>query len=302
MSKSFDDLLSKVKECRRKKVAVAVAQDEPVLEAIREAKERGIADAILVGDKDRIAEIAKQIGMDLSKYEVIHEPDIKKAALKAVELVHDRKADMLMKGLVDTATFLRSVLNKEVGLRTGKVMSHVAVFDIDKIDRLIFLTDVAFNTYPELKEKSQIISNAVAVAHACGIDCPKVAPVCAVEVVNPNMPATIDASILSKMSDRGQIKGCVVDGPFSLDIAISEEAAKHKGVKSEVAGKADIIMLPNIETGNVMYKCLTYTANTRNGGILVGTSAPVILTSRADSFETKVNSIALAAVVAEASK
>lgn len=302
MSKSFDDLLSKVKECRRKKVAVAVAQDEPVLEAIREAKERGIADAILVGDKDRIAEIAKQIGMDLSKYEVIHEPDIKKAALKAVELVHDRKADMLMKGLVDTATFLRSVLNKEVGLRTGKVMSHVAVFDIDKIDRLIFLTDVAFNTYPELKEKSQIISNAVAVAHACGIDCPKVAPVCAVEVVNPNMPATIDASILSKMSDRGQIKGCVVDGPFSLDIALSEEAAKHKGVKSEVAGKADIIMLPNIETGNVMYKCLTYTANTRNGGILVGTSAPVILTSRADSFETKVNSIALAAVVAEASK
>ena len=302
MSKSFDDLLSKVKECRRKKVAVAVAQDEPVLEAIREAKERGIADAILVGDKDKIAEIAKQIGMDLSKYEVIHEPDTKKAALKAVELVHDRKADMLMKGLVDTATFLRSVLNKEVGLRTGKVMSHVAVFDIDKIDRLIFLTDVAFNTYPELKEKSQIISNAVAVAHACGIDCPKVAPVCAVEVVNPNMPATIDASILSKMSDRGQIKGCVVDGPFSLDIALSEEAAKHKGVKSEVAGKADIIMLPNIETGNVMYKCLTYTANTRNGGILVGTSAPVILTSRADSFETKVNSIALAAVVAEASK
>ena len=302
MSKSFDDLLSKVKECRRKKVAVAVAQDEPVLEAIREAKERGIAEAILVGNKDKIAEIAKQIGMDLSKYEVIHEPDTKKAALKAVELVHDRKADMLMKGLVDTATFLRSVLNKEVGLRTGKVMSHVAVFDIDKIDRLIFLTDVAFNTYPELKEKSQIISNAVAVAHACGIDCPKVAPVCAVEVVNPNMPATIDASILSKMSDRGQIKGCVVDGPFSLDIAISEEAAKHKGVKSEVAGKADIIMLPNIETGNVMYKCLTYTANTRNGGILVGTSAPVILTSRADSFETKVNSIALAAVVAEASK
>ena len=302
MSKSFDDLLSKVKECRRKKVAVAVAQDEPVLEAIREAKERGIADAILVGDKDKIAEIATQIGMDLSKYEVIHEPDTKKAALKAVELVHDRKADMLMKGLVDTATFLRSVLNKEVGLRTGKVMSHVAVFDIDKIDRLIFLTDVAFNTYPELKEKSQIISNAVAVAHACGINCPKVAPVCAVEVVNPNMPATIDASILSKMSDRGQIKGCVVDGPFSLDIALSEEAAKHKGVKSEVAGKADIIMLPNIETGNVMYKCLTYTANTRNGGILVGTSAPVILTSRADSFETKVNSIALAAVVAEASK
>lgn len=303
MSKSFDDLLSKVKECRRKKVAVAVAQDEPVLEAIREAKERGIADAILVGDEAKIAEVAKGIGMNLSDYEIVHEPDTKKAALKAVELVHDRKADMLMKGLVDTATFLRSVLNKEVGLRTGKVMSHIAVFDIEKIDRLIFLTDVAFNTYPELKEKVQIINNAVTVAKACGIECPKVAPVCAVEVVNPNMPATLDAALLSKMSDRGQIKGCVVDGPFSLDIALSEEAAKHKGIKNnEVAGKADIIMLPNIDAGNIMYKCLTKTTDSRNGGILVGTSAPVILTSRADSFETKVNSLALAAVVAEARK
>ena len=214
MSKSFDELLLKVKECRRKKVAVAVAQDEPVLEAVREAKERGIADAILVGDKEKIQEVAKSIGMDLSKYEIVHESDVKKAALKAVELVHDRKADMLMKGLVDTATFLRSVLNKEVGLRTGKVMSHVAVFDIEKLDRLIFLTDVAFNTYPELKEKVQILNNAVSVAHACGIKCPKVAPVCAVEVVNPNMPATIDAALLSKMSDRGQIKGCIVDGPI----------------------------------------------------------------------------------------
>lgn len=302
MSKNFDDLLSKVKECRRKRVAVAVAQDEPVLEAIREAKERRIADAILVGDKGKIEKIAIQMGMNLADYEIVHEPDMKKATLKAVELVHDRKADMLMKGLVDTATFLRSVLNKEVGLRTGRLMSHVAVFDIDKFDRLLFLTDVAFNTYPVLKDKVQIISNAVEVAHACGIELPKVASVCAVEVVNANMQSTVDAAILSKMNERGQIKGCVVDGPFSLDIAISEEAAKHKGVTSQVAGNADIIMLPNIETGNVMYKCLTYTANTRNGGILVGTSAPVILTSRADSFETKVNSIALAAVVAETSK
>ena len=298
MSKNFDELLLRVKECRRKKVAVAVAQDEPVLEAIREAKERGIADAILVGDKEKIQEVANSIGMNLNDYEIVHEPDTKKAALKAVELVHDRKADMLMKGLVDTATFLRSVLNKEVGLRTGKVMSHVAVFDIDKVDRLLFLTDVAFNTYPELKEKTQIISNAVAVAHACGIECPKVAPVCAVEVVNPNMPATVDAAILSKMSDRGQIKGCVVDGPFALDNAISEEAAHHKGVTGPVAGKADVLLLPNIETGNVMYKTLTYFARSKNGGILVGTSAPVILTSRADSFEAKVNSIALAALVA----
>ena len=302
MSKSFDDLLAKVQLCERKKVAVAVAQDEPVLEAIKEAKEKGIADAILVGDKEKIREIADSIGMDTTQFEVIHEPDVKKATLFAVQLVSSGRADMVMKGLVDTATFLRSVLNKEVGLRTGKVMSHVAVFEIEGFDRLIFLTDAAFNTYPDLKAKIQIVQNSVYVAHACGIATPKVAPVCAVEVVNPDMPATIDASLLSKMNERGQIKGCIIDGPLALDNALSEEAAKHKGIKGQVAGKADIIMLPNIETANVMYKCLTYTAKSRNGGLLVGTSAPVILTSRADSFETKVNSIALAAVVAEASK
>ena len=302
MSKNFDDLLSRVKECKRKKVSVAVAQDEPVLEAIKAAKEQGIADAILVGDKNKIKEIADSIGMDITQFEVIHEPDVKKAALFAIQLVSSGRADMVMKGLVDTATFLRSVLNKEVGLRTGKVMSHVSVFEIEGFDRLIFLTDAAFNTYPDLKAKVQIVQNSVSVAHACGIECPKVAPVCAVEVVNPDMPATIDASLLSKMNDRGQIKGCVVDGPLALDNALSEEAAHHKGITGPVAGKADVIMLPNIETANVMYKTLTYTSNSRNGGILVGTSAPVILTSRAASFETKVNSIALAAVVAESIK
>ena len=153
MSKSFDDLLSKVKECKRKKLAVAVAQDKPVLEAVKAAKDKGIADAILVGDKEKIKEVAKSIGMDLTQYEVIHEADVKKAALFAVQLVSSGKADMVMKGLVDTATFLRSVLNKEVGLRTGKVMSHVSVFEIKGFDRLIFLTDAAFNTYPDLKAK-----------------------------------------------------------------------------------------------------------------------------------------------------
>ena len=302
MSKSFDDLLSKVKECKRKKLAVAVAQDKPVLEAVKAAKDKGIADAILVGDKEKIKEVAESIGMDLTQYEVIHEADVKKAALFAVQLVSSGKADMVMKGLVDTATFLRSVLNKEVGLRTGKVMSHVSVFEIKGFDRLIFLTDAAFNTYPDLKAKVQIVNNSVYVAHACGIECPKVAPVCAVEVVNPDMPATVDASLLSKMSDRGQIKGCIVDGPLALDNALSEEAAHHKGVTGPVAGKADILLLPNIDVANVMYKSLTYTAPTKNGGILVGTSAPVILTSRADSFETKVNSIALAALVSEGRK
>lgn len=300
MSRNFDDLLNKVNECSKKKVAVAVAQDEPVLEAVKAAKEKGIADAILVGDEAKIREIAEKINMDLTQFELVNVENPNKAALEAITLVSSGKADMVMKGLVDTATFLRCVLNKEVGLRTGKLMSHVSVFEIEGIDRLILLTDAAFNTYPDLKAKVQILNNSVNVAHACGIELPKVAPVCAVEVVNPDMPSTIDASLLSKMNDRGQINGCIVDGPLALDNALSEEAAKHKGVTGEVAGKADIILLPNIETANVMYKTLTYTAKSRNGGLLVGTSAPVILTSRADSFETKVYSIALAALVAEA--
>ncbi|NLZ49891.1 MAG: phosphate butyryltransferase [Clostridiales bacterium] len=298
MVKNFDDLLAKVKSGRVKKVAVAVAQDEPVLEAIKAAQEQGIAEAILVGDQEAIKEIANKIDMDLSKYEIIHETNAAKAALKAVELTSKGDADMVMKGLIDTASFLRAVLNKEVGLRTGKLISHVSVFEIKGIDRLIFLTDAAFNMYPDLKAKVDMINNAVKVAHAVGLELPKVAPVCAVEVVNPDMPATIDASLLAKMNDRGQIKGCIVDGPLALDNALSEEAAKHKNVGGPVAGKADILLLPNIEAANIMYKTLTYTSDSRNGGLLVGAAAPVILTSRADSFETKTYSIALAALVA----
>lgn len=299
MSKNFDDLFEKLKEIKKKKVAVAVAQDLPVLEALKEATSKGIVEGILVGDKHEINKMAKEIELDLSDFEIINEKDNKKATLEAVRLVSTGKADMVMKGLVDTATFLRAVLNKEIGLRTGKLMSHVAVFDIEEYDRLLFLTDAAFNTYPDLKAKVQIINNSVTVAKACGIETPKVAAICAVEVVNQDMPATIDAALLAKMNDRGQIKGCLVDGPFALDNAISEEAAHHKGVGGEVAGKADIIMLPSIETANVMYKTLTMLSKSRNGGLLVGTSAPVILTSRADTFEVKVNSIALAALVAE---
>ncbi|MGL5820266.1 MAG: phosphate butyryltransferase [Sarcina sp.] len=297
MSKNFNDLFAKLKEVGKKTVSVAVAQDKPVLEALKEANRLGMVDGILVGNEVEIKRIASQLDFDLSDFRIINEPNVTKAALEAVRLVSAGEADMVMKGLVDTATFLRSVLNKEVGLRTGKLMSHVSVFDIQGYDRLLFLTDAAFNTYPDLKAKVQIINNSVNVAKACGIDLPKVAAICAVEVVNQDMPATVDAALLAKMSDRGQIKGCLVDGPFALDNAISEEAAEHKGVSGEVAGKADILLLPNIETANVMYKTLTMLSQTRNGGLLVGTSAPVILTSRSDSFEVKVNSIAIAALV-----
>jgi len=299
MIKNFEDVLQKVKSLNTKKIAVAVAQDKPVLEAVKDAQEQGIADAILVGDKSKIQEVASEIGMDLSKFEIVEESDNKKAAMKAVQLVSSGKADMLMKGLIDTANFLRAVLNKEVGLRTGMLMSHVGVFEIPNYDRLIFITDAAFNMYPELKDKIDIVKNAVTVANAVGIEKPRVAPICAVEVVNPNMPATMDASILSKMNDRGQIKGCIIDGPLALDNALSEEAAAHKGVTGPVAGKADILLMPNIESGNIMYKTLTYTTDCKSGALLVGTSAPVVLTSRSDSHETKMNAIALAALVAD---
>ena len=303
MSKGFDDLIKKVSECSKKKVAVAVAQDAPVLEAVKAAKEQGIADAILVGDEDKIKEVAASLNMDLSGFEVVDEKDDAQAALKAVSLVHDGKADMYMKGLIDTKTFLKSVLDKEVGLRTGRPLSHVCVFEVKGIDRLLFLSDVAFMTYPTLEDKVAIIENTVEICHACGIPTPKVAPVAAVEVVNPKMPCTVDADELTKMNAEGKITGCIVDGPLSMDMAIDKEAASHKGgTGRKIAGDADVLLFPDIHAGNLVYKVLTHLCEVKNGNILTGTAAPVILTSRSDSCEAKLNSIALAAVVAESMK
>ena len=298
MSKNFNDLLSNAGSGPLKKIAVAVAQDAAVLEAVSEARSRGIADAILVGDKTQICQTAASIGLDLGGFTIIHEPDVPAAALKAVELVHNQQADILLKGFLSTKLFLKSVLNKDVGLRTGRQMSHVSVFEVDGIDHLLFLTDIAFNTYPTLDEKTQIIRNAVEVAHACGIDCPKVAPLCAVEVVNPKMQPTVDARALTEMYERGEFKGCEIYGPLSMDMAIDPEAARHKKADSPVAGHADILLFPDIDAGNITYKLLVRTPKTRNGCVLVGTSAPVILTSRSDSAETKINSIAFAALIA----
>lgn len=303
MSKGFDDLIKKVSECSKKKVAVAVAQDAPVLEAVKAAKEQGIADAILVGDEDKIKEVAASLNMDLAGFEIVDEKDNAAAALKAVSLVHDGKADMYMKGLIDTKTFLKSVLDKEVGLRTGRPLSHVCVFEIKGIDRLLFLSDVAFMTYPTLEDKVAIIENTVEICHACGIETPKVAPVAAVEVVNPKMPCTVDADELTKMNAEGKITGCIVDGPLSMDMAIDKEAASHKGgTGRKIAGDADVLLFPDIHAGNLVYKVLTHLCEVKNGNILTGTAAPVILTSRSDTFEAKLNSIALAAVVAESMK
>lgn len=303
MSKNFSDLLSRVSACKKKTLSVAVAQDKAVLEAVKAAKERGISDAILVGDEAKIQEIAAELGMDLKDYTVINEVDTVTASLKAVQLVHDGKADMYMKGLLDTKTFLKSVLDKEVGLRTGKPLSHVCVFEIPGIDRLLFLTDVAFMPYPTLEDKVNIINYTVEIAAACGVDMPKVAPLAAVEVVNPKMPVTVEAAELTKMNEEGQITGCIVDGPLSLDIALYKEAAEEKGaLDRKVAGDADILLFPDIHAGNLVYKAIVHMVDAKNGNILTGTKAPVILTSRSDSCEVKVNSIALAALAAETLK
>lgn len=303
MAKGFEDLISKVNSCSTKTVSVAVAQDDAVLEAVRAAKEQNIANAILVGDEDKIKEVAASINMDLTGFEIIDEKDNYQAALKAVSLVHDGKADMYMKGLIDTKSFLKSILDKEVGLRNNRPLSHVCVFEVEGIDRLLFLTDVAFMTYPTLEDKVSIINNTVEICNACGIENPKVAPLAAVEVVNPKMPVTVEAAELTKMNEEGKITGCIVDGPLSMDLAICPEAAKEKGAEGrKIVGDADVLLFPDIHAGNLVYKALVHTAKVKNGNIITGTKAPVILTSRSDDFETKVNSIALGSVVAESLK
>ncbi len=299
MTKSFDDLIQRLSQVETKKVSVAVAQDDEVLLAVKAAKERGIADSILVGDADLIKPIAEEIGMNLDDYEVVDVKDPIEASLTAVKLVHDGKADMYMKGLIDTKDFLRSVLDKEVGLRSGRPLSHVCVFEMEGVDHLLFLTDVAFVPYPTLEDKANIIRNTVEICEACGIDNPKVAPLAAVEVVNPKMPETVEADELKQMNERGEITGCIVDGPLSMDLATCPEAAQHKGATGrKIVGDADVLLFPDIHAGNILYKGLVHFANVKNGNLITGTAAPVILTSRSDSFEVKVNSLALGALVA----
>ena len=295
MVKNFDDLLARIKTISRKKVAIAVAQDKAVLEAAKAAKERDIADAILVGNEKEIRAIGAELGMKMEDFEIINVEDEAEAATKAVSLVSEGKADIYMKGLLPT------VLNKEVGLRTGKPLSHVCVIEVPKVDRVLFLSDVAFIPYPTLEEKKCIIEYTSDVARACGVENPKAAVVCCTETVNPKMPITVEADELSKMQDKGEIKGCIVEGPLSLDIALFPAAAEEKGAMDrKVAGDADILIFPDLHAGNLVYKCMTQVVeNMKNGCILTGTKAPVVLTSRADTFETKVNSIALAAIVAD---
>lgn len=292
--KSFNDIFEKVRmDSRKKIIAVAAAEDDAVLKAVVKARELGLCEAILVGDQEKIEKIMDEENMEKS-FRIIDEKNPTEASKIAAELVRNGEAQILMKGLVDTKSLLRAVLDKERGLASGNLISHVAAFEVPGYDRMLFVTDAAMNTYPGIKEKVAITNNAVKFVRSLGIETPKVAVICAVEVVNEGMPATIDAAMLSKMNDRGQIRGCIIDGPLALDNALSAEAAEHKGIKSPVAGHADILLMPNIESGNILYKALTYTTKSKSGGVLLGATAPVVVTSRADSFESKVNSIAMA--------
>ena len=291
--KNFKEIINLARERGPKTISVACCQDKEVLMAVEMARKERIENSILVGNIEKTKEIAKEIDLDLSNYELIHIEDLSEASLKSVELVSQGKADMVMKGLVDTSIILKSVLDKEKGLRTNNVLSHVAVFDIESYDRLFFITDAAMNLAPELNVKKQIIENACKVAHSLDIKIPKVAVLCAKEKVNPKMKDTVDAKELEEMCNRGEIKGCIVGGPFALDNAVSIEAAKHKGITHPVAGEADILLAPDIEAGNILYKSLVFFSKSKNAGVIVGAKAPIILTSRADSEETKLNSIAL---------
>ncbi|MHB9094447.1 MAG: phosphate butyryltransferase [Eubacteriales bacterium] len=293
MVKSFAELLDAAKKCPRKKVAIAVAQDPEVLEAAKACQESGLADAILVGDAAEIAKIAQDKKIELNNFEVIHESDVEAAVRRAVLMVHTGKADMLMKGAVQSPVVLKAVLDKNIGLRTGRVLSHVAVFESPGYDRLMLMTDAGMNIVPTFEQKVDMVKNAVCVARSLKIEKPKVAVIAGLELVNPDMPSTIDAAMLSKMAERGQIKDCIIDGPLSLDLALSKESARAKGVTSPVAGQADLLVLANIDAANVLYKALVFLGGAKITGLVVGAKAPVILTSRADSHEAKLVSVAI---------
>ncbi len=297
--KTFQEIKSNISKKQAIRISVAAAEDKEVLLAVKEAVDIGLATFHLIGDKEKILEYAKEINLSIDGMEVTNELDPTQVSRIAVESVSSGKSHILMKGLIPTATMLKAVLNKEIGLRTGKILSHVATFELEGFDRLLFLTDAAMNIAPDLEQKLQITQNAVDFVTSIGIEKPKVAAITAVETVNPNMQATIDAALLAKMADRGQLTNGLLDGPLAFDIAISMEAAKHKGIDSKVAGLADILLVPYIEVGNAVYKALVYFGKAKVGAVITGAKAPIVLTSRSDSHETKLNSMILAVLSAQ---
>jgi phosphate butyryltransferase len=295
--KNFAELLEKVSRISGACVSVAAAHDPHVLEAVWMAKEAGIADFILIGDEEKIKAIAEDLQLDCSEFELIHEVDEEVACAIAVELVRSGHATALMKGLVDTSVIMKAVLNREKGIRTGKKLTHLAAFELSTYHKLLFVTDVAINIAPDVKAKEEIIKNAVEAVNNLGVTSPKVALLAANEKVNENMPVTLEYKELVENAKNGKITGCMIDGPLALDNAVSYESAKVKGIVSEVAGDADILMCPDIEAGNILYKALVFLAAAKSGGVVLGAKRPIVLTSRADSSESKLISIALSVLM-----
>jgi len=293
--KNMNDLRRLVEGGPRRRLVLAAAQDQHSLGAIIKAWKENIIEPILVGDKGSIESICESNNYDITGVRIVHEPDTEKSVETAVKMASSKQADILMKGKIGSATLLRCVLNKEWGLRTGNLLSHFALFEVDTYPKVIAVTDVAMNIAPTLQDKIAIVNNSIACLNRLGYKMPKVAVLGAVEMVNENMQATLDAALLSKMNQRDQIKNCIIDGPLAFDNAVSLESAQLKGIKSEVAGDTDLLLMPDIEVGNVLYKSLVFFAKAKVASIILGAMVPIVLTSRSDSEQAKFDSILLAA-------
>jgi len=293
--KKLDTFIEIAKQKPKKRVAVAAAEDVNVLEAVFAAKTNGICDALLVGNSKKIKENADKFNIDLSGTEIIDEKNPSNASRICVKLIHEEQAHIMMKGLVSTADFLRAILDKEIGLRSGNLLSHIGFFDPKNYHKLIAVTDAAQNVAPNLEEKISIVNNSIKMFNNLGIEKPKIAILAAVEAVNHKMPACVDAALITMMNRRGQIKNAIIDGPLAFDVAISKEAAEHKGLVSDVAGDPDLLLTPDIEAGNILYKCMTYIGGATVAAVILGATAPIVLTSRADTEKSKMMSLALAA-------
>jgi phosphate butyryltransferase len=298
--KNFDQLIAKVKKFQTiKKVAVVAAQDEHTLIAVLKAKNDKLIDPILIGNRDKIKEILSSLGEHVGEDSILDAKDDKEAALSAVKLVNECKADFIMKGKIQTADLMREVVSEKNGLRTGRVMSHIALFEVPSYHKLIAVTDGGLMLQPSLEEKKEIIENVVDSLISMGYECPKVAVLAAVETVNPKMQESVDASKLKEMNQKGEIINCIVEGPISYDLAMSREAAKAKGYSSTVTEDVDIFIVPNIVSGNILGKSLVYSAGARMAGFIAGAKVPVVLTSRGASSEEKYLSLVLSAASAK---
>lgn len=280
-------------------VAVAAAQEQEVLLAAAEAQRRGLARVILVGDRTAIEAVAKSAQLDLADTPIVHEPDVVVAASRVMGLINAGEAQIAMKGRLETRQFLQAVLDKDIGLRSGRLLTHLAAFEIPEFPRLIFVSDAGVVTAPTLEQKVDIVQNAVDAVRLLGIDPPRVAILAANEMVNPKLPVSMDAANLAKMADRGQIRGGIVDGPMAIDNAVSIESARIKGIQSDVAGEADILVTPDLEAGNILAKSITYFARGTMAGVVLGARAPIVVSSRSDSQRAKLMSIALATLLCQ---